>query len=176
MYRQVPSTDCSFIVNYIDVSPNPPGIIFTPNKEALMARQTPPHSPWDCSAHLHRTSSSASATENNTFKMKWMHPVQSPNNNHLIPNYYTWGLIIITSDKENCKLKLCCLFRLRLRIILFSCIKINTRAIATGPVSPVSSGPLFPHSWLAWRCQLAPLLGGRPRNVPKHIGMLKLAR
>ena len=110
MYRQVPSTDCSFIVNYIYASPNPPGIIFTPNKEALMARQTPPHSPWDCSAHLHRTSSpSASATENNTFKMKWMHPVQSPNNNHLIPNYYTWGLIIITSDKENCKLKLCCM-------------------------------------------------------------------
>ena len=35
----------------------------------------------------------------------------------------------------------------------------------------------FPHSWLAWRCQSAPLLGGRPRNAPKHIGtMLKLAR
>ena len=32
---------------------------------ALIALQTPAHSPWDCSAHLHRTSSpSTSATDN----------------------------------------------------------------------------------------------------------------
>ena len=44
------------------------------------------------------------------------------------------------------------------------------RAIATGPVSPVSTDHFFPHSWLAWHCQLAPLLGGHPHNA------LKLAR
>ena len=27
------------------------------------------------------------------------------------------------------------------------------RAVAAGPVSPVSTGPLFPSPWLAWRCQ-----------------------
>ena len=39
--------------------------------------------------------------------------------------------------------------------------------MAAGPVSPVSTGPLFPSL----------VAGGRPRNAPKHIGtMLKLAR
>ena len=51
------------------------------------------------------------------------------------------------------------------------------RAVATSLVSPVSTGPLFPHSWLAWHCRLAPLLGERPCNAPKHIGtMLKFER
>ena len=49
------------------------------------------------------------------------------------------------------------------------------RAVATGPVSPISTGPLFPLlvacPW-PWHCQLAPLLGaGHPHNVPKHIGI-----
>ena len=53
----------------------------------------------------------------------------------------------------------------------------HIRAAAAGPVSPVSTGPLFPHLWLAWRRQLASLLGGPPRKAPKHTGaMLKLAR
>jgi len=51
------------------------------------------------------------------------------------------------------------------------------RAVATGPVSLVQLDHFFPHSWLAWHCQLAPLHGGRPYNAPKHTGtMLKLAR
>ena len=52
------------------------------------------------------------------------------------------------------------------------------RAVAAGPVSPVSTGPLFP-SLVAYLVSqiIAPLLGGRPHNVPKHIGtMLKLAK
>ena len=57
----------------------------------------------------------------------------------------------------------------------------DIRAVAAGPVSPVSpvsTGPLFTSLVaLAWRYQLAPLLGGRPRNAPKHIGtMLRLTR
>ena len=50
--------------------------------------------------------------------------------------------------------------------------------VATGPVSLVSTGPLFfSHSWLAWHRQLAPLLSGRSCKAPKHVrAMLKLAR
>ena len=32
----------------------------------------------------------------------------------------------------------------------------NYRAVATGPISTVSTGPLFPLPWLAWRRQLGP--------------------
>ena len=52
------------------------------------------------------------------------------------------------------------------------------RAVAAGLVSPVSPGPLIP-SLVAYLVLtiIAPLLGGRPRNAPKHIGtMLKLAK
>ena len=52
------------------------------------------------------------------------------------------------------------------------------RAVATGLVSPVSTGPLFP-SLVAYLVLpiIAQLLGGRLRNAPKHIGtMLKLAK
>ena len=46
-----------------------------------------------------------------------------------------------------------------------------SRAVAAGPVSPVSTGPLFPS------LVDCPVLGGRPCNAPKHLGtMLKLAR
>ena len=60
--------------------------------------------------------------------------------------------------------------------------RVGARATASGPQPPVrlvrfQPYHFFPHSWLAWHCQLAPLLGGRPLNAPKHIGtMLKLAR
>ena len=54
------------------------------------------------------------------------------------------------------------------------------RAVAAGPVSPVSTGPLFPLPWRAWRRQsheVAPLLSERPRMAPKCTpDMLKLAR
>ena len=59
------------------------------------------------------------------------------------------------------------------RMLLYLC-----RAIAAGLVSPVSTVPLFP-SLLAYLVLpiIAPLLGGHPRNAPKHIGtMLKLAK
>ena len=49
------------------------------------------------------------------------------------------------------------------------------RAVAAGPVSPVSTGPLFLLLGLAWRCQLAPLLGGSPRNAPKHVETCEMA-
>ena len=52
------------------------------------------------------------------------------------------------------------------------------RAIAAGLVSSVSTGPLF-SSLVAYLVLpiIVPLLGGRPRNAPKHIGtMLKLAK
>ena len=32
----------------------------------------------------------------------------------------------------------------------------NYRAVATGPISTVSTGPLFPLPWLAWRRQIGP--------------------
>ena len=53
------------------------------------------------------------------------------------------------------------------------------RAVAADPVSPVSTGPLFPSpvACLVSRYQLAPLLGGHPHKARKHTGyMLKLAR
>ena len=59
------------------------------------------------------------------------------------------------------------------RMLLYLC-----RAVATGLVSPVSTGPLFP-SLVAYLVLpiIAPLLGGRPRNAPKHIGtMLKVVK
>ena len=52
------------------------------------------------------------------------------------------------------------------------------RAVAAGPVSPVSTGTLFPHLWVA--CLALPisaLLSRHPRNALKHKGtMLKLAK
>ena len=59
------------------------------------------------------------------------------------------------------------------RMLLYLC-----RAVATGLVSPVSTGPLFP-SLVAYLVLpiIAPLLGGCPRNAPKHIGtMLKVVK
>ena len=47
----------------------------------------------------------------------------------------------------------------------------------TCPVSPVSTGPLFPSPVACWRRQLTALVGGGPDKSPKHAGdMLKLAR
>ena len=59
------------------------------------------------------------------------------------------------------------------RMLLYLC-----RAVAAVLVSPVSTVPLFP-SLVAYLVLpiIAPLLGGHPRNAPKHIGtMLKLAK
>ena len=59
------------------------------------------------------------------------------------------------------------------------CLYLRGVYIFVTPVRLVRFQPdhIFPHSWLPRRCQLAPLLGGRPRNAPKHTGtMLKLAR
>ena len=51
-------------------------------------------------------------------------------------------------------------------------------AIAAGPVSLVSTGPLFPSLVACLALPIiAPLLGGHPRNALKHIGtMLKLVK
>ena len=69
------------------------------------------------------------------------------------------------------------------RSSLFVHVELGTRSalvqLIQPPVRLVQFQPdhSFPHLWLAWRCQLASLLGGCPCNAPKHTGtMLKLAR
>ena len=43
------------------------------------------------------------------------------------------------------------------------------RAVVTGLVSPVSTEPLFSHSWLAWHCQIGPMLGKRPWHAHSMV-------
>ena len=43
------------------------------------------------------------------------------------------------------------------------------RAVVTGPVSLVSTEPLFPHSWLAWHRQIGPMLGKRPWHAHSMV-------
>ena len=41
--------------------------------------------------------------------------------------------------------------------------------IVTGPVSLVSTEPLFPYSWLAWHRQIGPMLGKRPWHAHSMV-------
>ena len=68
----ISSTGYSFLVNYIIVglAHASPNYSFTPDKVALITRQTPAHSPLEDSAHLHRTSSPSISSTGNREKQK----------------------------------------------------------------------------------------------------------
>ena len=60
---------------------------------------------------------------------------------------------------------------------IYVCSLACYRAVAAGPVSPVSTGPLFPSLVACLALPISAIAWRTPTNAPKHIGtMLKCAR